>query len=377
MFFRTAQDWWALARALSFEPHEPSAGYGSQASFRSLKRALGPVVGPPPKWEHWLYGKRNGRECLVIQYETGSGSNRSTWTAVAARLDPPLFLGASIAREGFLSELFGGVDVQLGVPQFDGELRLGAFDQDRLRALLYPSDAQALTTLQGLVRCTRDGMHVTDSTAVYELSGVICDPIEVANRLDQAIWCATELARRKQSMPITPSEIAHRTEWQAYATRMGLDFDAPQMKLSGDIGGTRIEVALETNGARVQTAVTVRWPRELGVNVRLRKASGFSFLASLFGQDIATGDPAFDSMFQIQGYPEPWVRQCFAHPDLRATLQSVAAGANELTMNGTGVFWLWPGPALSRTDLDAHVQMAMRASGDLFGTVQTMGPYRT
>ncbi len=377
MFFRTAQDWWNLARTLSFEPHEPSAGYGSQASFRQLKRALGPVVGPPAKWEHWMYGRRNGRESIVLQYETGSGSNRSTWTAIVVRIDPPLFLGASIGREGFLSDLFGGVDVQLGIPAFDKELRLGAFDQDRLRVLLYPSDPQSTTTLQALVRCTRDGMHVTDSTAVFALSGVVCDPIAVAQRLEQATWIAGELGRRRASMPVTPSEIAHRTEWQAYADRMRLKFEPLEMKIQGEINGTRIEVALETNGARVQTAVTVRWPRELGVNVRLRKASGFSFLGSLFSQDIATGDPAFDGMFQIQGYPEPWVRQVFAHPDLRATLRNVAAGASELTMNNTGVFWLWPGPALSRTDLDAHVSMAIRASNDLFGTAQSLGPYRT
>jgi hypothetical protein len=376
MLFRTASDWWNLARTLSFEPHEPSAGYGAHASFRQLKRALGPVVGPPPKWEHWFYGRRSGRECIVLQYETGSGSNRQTWTALVVRLDPPLFLGTSISREGFLNELFGGVDVQLGAPQFDKELRLGAFDREKLRALLYPSDPQSLATLQALVRGTRDGMHVTDSTVVFERSGILTDPIRTAQLLDLGVWVAEELGRRRASMPVTPDETARRAEWQAYATRMNLDFEPAQMKLSGAINGTKLEVALETNGARVQTAVTVRWPHELGVNVRLRKASGVSFLSSLFSQDIETGDPAFDSMFLVQGYPEPWVRQTFAHPDLRATLRNVAGGASELTMNNSGAFWLWPVAAIGRYDLEGHVSMALRASAALFGTVQAMGVYR-
>jgi hypothetical protein len=376
MLFRSTSDWWNLARSLSFEPHEPSAGYGAYASFRQLKRALGPVVGPPPKWEHWLHGKRNGREAIVLQYETGSGSNRQTWTGVVVRIDPPLFFGTSISREGFLSDLFGGADLQLGAPMFDKELRLGALDGERLRALLYPSDAQSTQTLQALVRATRDGLHVTDSTAVFQLSGIVTDPMRIAQYIDQASFIAGELARRRASMPITPNETALRTEWQSYATTMQMDFDAPHMRMRGERNGTRVEVALETNGGRIQTAVTVKWPQALSVNVRLRKSGALAFLSKLFSQDIDTGDRVFDDMFLIQGYPEPWVRMVFAHPDLRATLCSIAAGANELTFNHEGCFWLWPAPTYARRDLDGHVSAALRASAALFGTVQSMGPFR-
>src|SRR5262249_30286662 len=149
-----------------------------------------------------------------------------------------------------------------------------------------------------------------------------------------------------------------------------------RMKIEGTIDTTNIDVALETNGARMQTAVTIRWPSSLGGNVRLRKSSGFSFLRQLFSQNIATGDPEFDSLFELQGFPEPWVREVFASADLRTALSSVGAEANELTFSDSGAFWLWPSAAVGGDELEAHVSTAIRASQALFGVAKSLGPYR-
>ena len=376
MLFRSTSEWSALAQALGFVPHAASAGFGLQASFRQLKRVLGPVAGPPPAWSHWLYGSHRGSEALVLLYETGSGSSRITSTAVVVRIDPSLFLGASISQESMLSELFDGFDVQLGIPMFDEALRLGALDRRRLVALLYPSDARSTQLLQALVRHTRAGMRVTDSTVTITLSGVVADPALIGQSLEHATWVAQELAHRRASMPATPEDSALRVAWEAHANSRGMEFDAGRMRMAGVVNGTRVEVALETNAARIQTAVTVHWPQPLGVNVRLRKSSGLSLLGDLFVQDIDTDDPGFDQMFVIQGSPEPWVRRVFAHPDLRAALMSIAPQANELTFNHSECFWLWPGALQTQRDLDAHVAMALRVSAALFGTVQSSGPYR-
>lgn len=375
MFFSDPSDWLLLSRALGFAPHAPVAGYGSLASFRQLKRAMGPPASGAD-FSHWLYGTHKGREGLITHYSTGSGRNRSHWTAVVARVDPPLFLGVHIAREMLFSDLFGGSDVVLGLPAFDAELRLGALDPGRLRELLVPHDPGGLPLLQALVRTTRDGLQVSDSTAVWQLSGLVTDIARVARALDEASWIAAELSRRRAEMQPTPAERAVQGEWRAFADSANLAFDPLRMKITGELRGARVEVALETNGGRVQTAVTVRWPRSLGVALRVRKAHGLAFLSELFGGDIKTGDALFDDMFHVQGHPELWVRQALASAGLRNTLRSVAAHASEVTMDHEGAFWLWPAPAVRAADLEAHVSTAQRATEAIFGAIQGQGPYR-
>lgn len=374
--FTDPVEWLLLARALGYEPHAPVAGYGTLASFRHLKRAMGPRSTAAPSFATWLYGVRGGVEGIVLHYATGSGRSRRTWTAAIARLDPPLFIGASICAEAWLSDLFGGADVQLGVPAFDAELRLGALDPQRLRALLWPHDAEGTQLLQALVRGTRAGMHVTDSTVAFQLSGLVTDAAQVAGALDEAAWVAAALGRRRAALAPSPGEAAIQGEWRAFADSMNLSFDPAHMRIEGEVRGTHVQVALETNGGRVQTAVAVRWPRALEGTVRVRKAGALAFLTELFGGDIKTGDRAFDDAFAVQGHPEPWVRHVFASQVLRDTLRGVAAFADEVTFDQEGAFWLWPVPAVRASDLDGHVTTALRASEAIFGAIEGVGPYR-
>ena len=377
MFFAEPNQWWMLGHALGLTPYLPSAGFGTQASFRQHRRALGAPVTAGPKWAHWLYGQRGGHEVLVLTYETGSGSHRSTHTAAIVRIDPPLFLGVSIAQDGFFSELFSGVDVQLGAPAYDSELRLGAFDAERLRELLLsPAAGDPTPVLQALTRGVRAQMHVTDSTVVFSMSGYVTDAGAVAAKLDLGVWIADALSRRRGAMAPTAAEARHRAEWQAYAEQRNLAFEPERMRLRGEVSGARIEVALETNGARLQTGITVEWPQTLALNLRVRKSTSFSFLANLFGGSVKTGYPDFDAVFDVQGQPAQHVGAIFGSPELRDSLIRLAPHASEVTMNGAGCFWLWPVPVITTAELDAHVGLALRMSTALFGGARSAGPFR-
>lgn len=373
--FREPQEWWALGGELGLRPHGPTAGFGPYASFRQLERSLGPPAPPPAHWSHWLHGVYRGRPVLVINYESGSGSNRSTETVAVAQIDPPLFLGVSIAREGFLSDLFGGTDVQLGDPVLDAELRLGAFDGARLAEFLRPNPANA-SLLHALVRGVRTGMHVTDSTVVFSMRGLVSDRRSIATSLDEAIGVAAHLAARRASFPLTEAERLHVAEWRAYAEANGLTFDPSRMELAGKMNDTTVRIGLETNGGRMHTSVTVTWPQAFPVSLRLHKKSSLSFLASLFTDEIVTGDLAFDDRFSIQGSPEASVRALFASAELRGSLVRLAPYASEVTMNGAGCFWLWPGAVVAGAHLDEHVKLALRMSHALFGSARAAGPFR-
>jgi hypothetical protein len=375
LFFQDPAEWAALAMALGLTPHEPSAGFGATASFRHLKRSLGPVAAPPPKFQHWLRGRRNGRRVLVVLHIEGSGSHRTAWTSTVTEIDPPLFIGASIGREGTLSTFFGGEDLKLGIPPVDDALRLGALDPVRLRALLL-TPAGSPSMLSSLCAMVQDGFKVTDSTVVCSTVGYVTDPGAIARQLDQAAWLANELETRKRALGQTAAEARVEAEWRTFAEDRGLTFDAPRMHMHGTLHDAGIEVALETNAGRVQTSIGVRFPRPVGLQLHLTKAGTFAFLTRLFSQDIDTGDRAFDDAFIIQGHPEPAVRAVFQSPMLRATLLNIAGPASELSMTEQGVFWLWPAATIGSSQLDTHVRAALGATEALFGRLEPNGPYR-
>ncbi len=375
LFFQDANEWAALARALGLTPHEPSAGFGSTASFRHLKRSLGPVAGPPPRFQHWLRGRRAGRRVMVVFHIEGSGSHQTSWTSTVSEIDPPLFVGASIGHEGLFSTFFNGEDLQLGLPPVDAILRLGALDPVYFRKLLL-TRAGSPALLSTACSMVQNGFTVTDSTVVCSTSGYVTSPAQIAAQLDQAGWLASELEARKRAMGPTPAEERVAGEWRAYADSRGLKFDAARIHMHGAVNDAEIEVALETNAGVIQTAIGVRFPRPVGLRLHLKKAGTFAFLTRLFSQDIDTGDRWFDDAFIIQGHPEPAVRAVFQSQTLRATLLNIAGSASELSMTEQGVFWLWPAATIGSEQLDTHVRAALGATDALFGRVEPHGPYR-
>jgi hypothetical protein len=369
-------EWATLAIALGLTPRVAQAGFGEDASFGQLRRALGGVAPPPPSFSHWLVGSWRGTPCFVVHYSTGSGSSRRLYTAAVTELAPPLFLRASIRVDGSLQRFFGGPDIALGIPDVDDALRLKAGDPRRLLELLAPRAPEDLVFLTSLANLVRSGLSVTDSRALYRFDGVCVDPASLHLALDRVVWAREELGRRRARMSVPPEELAVRAEWQRCADDRRLTFDPARMTLEGPLSSSRVIVSLETFGDAIGTAIEVQWPRSIGVGLHVRKAGALAFLANLFGQDIITGDPAFDAAFTVQGNPEAWVRHALSNPHLRLALQAAAAAATDLTMTDHALAWTLPRPTLTSRDLAAHLEMAERTSHALFGSLESVGPYR-
>jgi hypothetical protein len=373
VFFASDDDWAVLARSLSLVPYRPSAGYGHRASFRQLKRALGAPAASPPSVEHWLYGHRGGSEVLVVVYSTGSGKNRTTWTACVTRIDPPLLLGVDVSSQSALFGLFGGSDIQLGLPNVDGALELHAADPQRLRQLLWPTDATGQHLLATLM--SGGNVRVTDSAVRFTLRGIEAAPHVIARQLEAGAWIGKTLAARRHELGPTQAELAQQVVWRAAADGLHLRFDAARMRLEGELAGAGVEIALETDGGAF-TAVTCRFPRSIGVNVRLRRAGALHFLDGLLDQDIRVGDPAFDGLYVVQGYPEPAVRQVLSNGPLRFALSNLAARADEVTMNDMGLFFRMRGVHGTEPELSGLLSFVRHVVGTIFGEVQSLGPYR-
>ncbi|MFO0552241.1 MAG: hypothetical protein U0271_27890 [Polyangiaceae bacterium] len=369
-----AERWGVLAAAIGFTPHEPVAGFRSSASFRQLWRALGPVVGPPPRYRHWLRGSHAGKRALVVTHIEGSGSNQSVHTSAVTEIVPPLLVGASITRENALTSLFGGQDVLLGIPDVDAALRIGALDPHGVRRLLLAraGDPTFLTRMSALVR---SGYSASDSTAVWSGPGQITDPRTIMAGLDGAAWIANELAVRRAACRRTDAELFVESVWRDFAAEHALAFDAPRMLIEGVVSGVAVELALETNGGVLRTGLGVRFPHEVGVRIHLRRANALEFLSRLFTDPIRTGDPFFDDAFVLSGHPAQAVRAVFSNASLRAALCSLLA-ASELTMTDTGIFWVWPTPVQSREALEAQLKAGLSIAEALFGAARTQGPYR-
>lgn len=375
-FGRSPDAWAALAAHLGFTPRVAQAGFGEDASFGQLRRALGGVAPPPPSFSHWLVGSWRGQTCYVVHYSVGSGSSRQLYTGAVTELNPPLLLRASIHVDGSLQRFFGGPDLTLGIPHVDDALRLKAGDPRRLHELLAPRDHADHEFLIMLANLVRSGLSVTDTRIIFRYDGLCVDPTNIRLALERVSWARDELARRRARMSVPPEELAVRAEWQRCADERRLAFDPARMILEGPVSGSRVSVSLETFGDAIGTAVEVQWPRSVGVGLHVRKAGTFAFLTSLFGQDIHTGDPAFDAAFIVQGNPEAWVQHALANPHLRHALRATASAATDLTLTDHALSWTLARPTLTGRDLGQHLDMAAHTSHALFGSLESLGPYR-
>ncbi len=390
--------WAALAAALGLRAHLVCAPYREGDGYRQLRSRVG-MPAPEPGLGDWICGAYDGAGAIIASYQQAAtlgdlGANTrgglARFTAVLVELDPPLFMGAHVTAEGRLRELVGGSDVEIGVPEVDGALRLGALDTHKLRALLAPADPADLPFLQRLAGFARGGLFVTDWAVGFRLPGASYDPAHVGSCLQSAAWVRRELLARLPRVPRRDHEAALAAEWTEYAAAAGLTFDAARFSVQGVVDGIALEIALAPRAGAPLTCVMARWPRPIGVQLRVAKfgqnerdpelaRGGHRFFAQFFtnllGQDIRVGDAPFDDAFQVQGFPEQQVRAVLTSPDLRAAMVQIASVSDEVAMTDQAITWFLAGPARG-ADLGRHVAMAAHTAKALYPGVQGAHPFR-
>ncbi len=341
-----------------------------------MKRALGIPASPPPTFEYWLYGLRNGTEIIVLSYD--DVLRETTFTGVVARIDPPLLLGLGVRPHRFLEKLFGARDIRIGVPTADNVLHIEGFDE-RPATLLSPLDGVGRALLRDTVELARvEGleMKISDSLVLLSRALVGMDASTIATMADQAVHLASAYAARRRAVPSTPSELAIADEWQRFAERESFAFDPLGMKLEGDVAGSRMEIALETDGQLVRTTVAVRFPRAVDVAFLVSHTDAPAFLRDLFRQNIRVGDPVFDEQYKVTGRPEHAVREALARPAILEVLKELGARTKSVQMNHEQLYFRVAGVAATASQLSKIAKLGRTTSAALFREVEKMGPYR-
>lgn len=249
-----------------------------------------------------VWGTLEGQGVQLRTEVRGSGKHRQTWTVVASFLNPPLDLGLSVYRQGFLSNtfgaLFGAQDVAVGDPSFDPAYVVKADEPARAVALLGPE----LRAFFVRAHADRTGLHLADTGARIEERGMVSNEQWLEWAL-QTVAMASRLAdaARANVPPATPL-VPHRAAWMEFAKAAGLaGMDTPLC-----IWGRMEEASVSAYAVRVghvqhRLEVLVRFDQGLGLGLLVRPTGTLDGIASFFGgQDHSFGDPAFDPAFVVK-----------------------------------------------------------------------------
>lgn len=115
----------------------------------------------------------------------GSGKNRSTYTIFEAQFpDGVMPVNVQIYREGMLSKLgkvFGGQDVEIGIPEVDSRVIIKGQDVDAVRSYLTRPDVSR--GLVDLLEACRD-LHVDLGQVTLEFPGAMSNDDRMQRILD-------------------------------------------------------------------------------------------------------------------------------------------------------------------------------------------------
>lgn len=388
------EKWHAAIHSLGLKPYLTCADFSEDDSFRQVMARLGMIATRPRSLEHIAAGTIDDVRVLLANYKSANkighpSSSRgndgySFWTAVICELDPGLDAGFRAERETTFSSFFLGQDVQLGQPELDKAFRFQALDVHRLGALFAHRTPDDHVFIHKLIVAARRGLFLSDSMVGYKLEGYVSDAVTLKGTLLDLLHFRREIRERAARIPPTPYGTALRENWRAFAEHAGLAFDPVRTVISGVVRGVPIEVAQEGAPGRFQVAVRCRFPEPIPAQVRLTKPPPVPggeppgwLLAGVGFADIQVGDPPFDAMFRIQGYPVEPVRLAFQSPHFRAELLLVARVARHVELTHDGVSWFLPQPAQSAQELANHVEMAVRVARSREPEEpQGTGPYR-
>lgn len=370
--FDTNPAWGHAAQALGLVLHDPGSFAGGRA-FSELKRTLGAAVPHPAKNQHWMVGRRNGTEVLVLQNVVSQGSSTTTYTHTLARIEPATLLGYAIAFRPWLVRKLGTTTTRSGDAWFDEhyELRIA---EPRLMSALGELAKRGHTGW--FQRAQPADVAVADSVVDLHTDGVVTAPNELARRLDVATQIASVMAPLLRPLHDTALHVDIARHWSAFGDANKLAFDPERSRLDGNVGALRVRIGAEGEPNKIFTTLVAEMPRVLGFGLGLEKQGSFQFLRELFGsQDIVVGDPTFDAAFVVKGTNVAAVRQLFANRALTRTLVELDLGSGAFMMNDAKLVVRWPRPITDETGLLGITSRVHAISQALFPS-ETSGPYR-
>ena len=240
------------------------------------------------------------------------------------------------------------------------------------------ASGSARAILECLLRIMQSNCQVQISDSVVNVydEGIHTDTPVVGQMADLAIELAQLLGRRRSEPPVTPREGWEQAEWNRFAVLEGLDFDSARMKIRGQSRGAAVEIALETEGQNICTAMTVGFPRALDVAFMVMRTTTPGFLQGIFSQDIVVGHGPFDDMYKVTGYPEAVVRQLLARPPLLGMLAELGTRSREVQMSHVQLFFRVPAVHRTAEELRGLMETGLCATDTFFAQARQVVPYR-
>lgn len=159
-----------------------------------------------------LYGTLRGVQVNVTVRVYGGGKNKQTYTRVDAELPRDTPENLVISKEGLFSgvgKLFGGQDIQVGIPKVDDAFIIkGSDEQDVAELMKHDGMLPPLVAL-----CARRG-GIAGGQAWIEAHGFVKDQGKVGAMLDQVLDVveATETALGQPPATALPDQQAPRLE---------------------------------------------------------------------------------------------------------------------------------------------------------------------
>jgi len=367
--------WASMAMALGLRLYGPTGRYEARATFKTLKRRMGPLFDTRHQpnlapFALWMYGRHAvphagaaaaaDETIEVIVAAQRRDGDPPFFTAVVARIDPPLFVGLEAWRN-------------IG-PHRAAPFEHGSWAPERAKSIL---DA-ARIPLEALATAAEASALLHDSTVTATIPRVAQDEAEIAQLLDATTTVAARLAHRRKEIPKEPGEITQEQAWAAFASSAGWTFDPDRMELSGTCAGARMRVALEGEAMRVLTWVLVEFPGRVGLQLAITKQHGPSFLNAILGYgSLPTGDVMFDEAFSVRGHPAHDVQRLLWHQPFRAAVDDLGRAAVEFELGDSHLFVRYLSPLATEQELHRLLDRVGVVTTTFFKNAPGMqGPYR-
>lgn len=267
-----------------------------------------------------MVGALAGQRVAMRKEQRSHGKSSVTYTVYEAYVSPPFDLGLSIREKNLLSgvaALFGQQDVATGNAVFDDQFLVQGDEPARIRAALTPE-------VQGLLRqLAHHGYdaYLSDVAVRAEVRELEMHAGRIQATLQLVATLGAALERARSVIPVAAALAPHRDKWAQYAKLVGLrGLDCP-LCMWGELEGLFVQAyAVRAEDHRYHLEVRVKFDKPLGVGLSVQPKRIFDNLATLFGgQDVETGDAAFDRAFIVKSTREDLVPHLFDE-SVRATL---------------------------------------------------------
>ena len=303
---------------------------------------------------------------------------RCVWTdrgtRVDALLDPPLDLGLRVTTKQITVSLDLGRDVRLNDSSWDHEVAATADDPPRAVHLLTPAVRAAALRLNAETL----GFELSDQRA--SASGPQFDADASIRALRQVSHLGRAIAEARDKVPPAAPIVPHVAACSAVAATHGLAVEHTPFRTSGAVREVTLFIGFHRTGAG-QFAIELRAapvtaPHGFGLVVK--PETTLDRVRTFFGgQDLQTGDAAFDPAFLVRAAEEGRALGAL-DTDVRALLLDLKARFQTVTLQDATLTVSGPASGVNGDDMPRIIEMACtiverveRASAAV-----ARGPYR-